>query len=235
MRKESISGLGTITFIKRRNNRRINVKIEPHSSIKVSLPQHIPYHTAKKFVMENRLIIQNKMESINGRLTLFEPTTDFKTMWHDLRIKPDNCSSPSFSIDNHFITVTYPHDHSVLQPEIQKTIREAIEKTLRMEAKIYLPRRLHEFALKYKFNYNKIFLKNLKTLWGSCSNQNNINLNIHLMRLPRHLIDYIILHELTHTIIKNHSASFHNLLNSILDNNIEDIKNELHKYSPQIY
>jgi len=235
MRKETISGLGTITFIKRRNNRRINVKIEPHSNIKVSLPQHIPYHTAKKFVMENRLLIQNKMESINGQLTLFEHTTDFKTMWHTLRMKPNNCSAPSFSIDNHFITVNYPHNHSALQPEIQKTVRDAIEKTLRIEAKIYLPRRLNEFALTYKFNYNKVFLKNLKTLWGSCSYKNNINLNIHLMRLPRHLIDYIILHELTHTVIKNHSASFHNLLNSTLDDNIEEIKHELHKYSPQIY
>ncbi len=235
MKKETILGLGTITFIKRQNNRRINVKVEPHSSIKVSLPHHIPYHTAKKFVMENRLLIQNKMESINGRLTSFDRTTDFKTMWHVLRMKPDNCSSPSFSVDNHFITVSYPHDHSVLQPEIQKTVREAIEKTLRMEAKIYLPRRLHEFALKHKFNYNKVFLKNLKTLWGSCSYQNNINLNIHLMRLPKHLIDYIIIHELTHTVIKNHSVSFHNLLNSIIDGNIEDIKHELQKYAPQIY
>ena len=235
MKKETISGLGTITFIKRRNNRRINIKIEPHSNIKVSLPQHIPYHRAKKFVLENKLLIQNKMESINGRLTLFESTSNFKTMWHVLRIKPDDCTSPSFSVDNHFITVNYPHNHSVLQPEIQKTVRDAIEKTLRIEAKIYLPRRLNEFALKYKFNYNKVFLKNLKTLWGSCSYQNNINLNIHLMRLPKHLIDYIILHELTHTVVKNHSASFHNLLNSTLDGNIEDIKHELHKYSPQIY
>jgi len=235
MRKETIHGLGTITFIKRRNNRRINVKVEPHSSIKVTLPKHIPYHTAKKFVMENRLLIQNKIETINGQLTLFDSTTDFKTMWHALRLKPDNCVSPSFSIDNHFITVTYPHNHSVLQPKIQKTVREAIEQTLRMEAKIYLPRRLHEFALRYKFSYNKIFLKNLKTLWGSCSYQNNINLNIHLMRLPRHLIDYIILHELTHTVIKNHSTSFHNLLNSMLENNIEDIKHELQKFSTQIY
>ncbi|MGM0498287.1 MAG: M48 family metallopeptidase [Bacteroidota bacterium] len=235
MRKETISGLGTITFIKRRNNRRINVKIEPHSNIKVSLPQHIPYHTAKKFVMENRLLIQNKMESINGRLTLFESTSEFKTMWHTLRLHPGESSTSYYNIDNHFITVNYPHKLPVQHPEIQKTVRDAIEKTLRMEAKIYLPRRLHEFALKYKFNYNKVFVKNLKTLWGSCSHQNNINLNIHLMRLPRHLIDYIILHELTHTIIKNHSTSFQNLLNSIIDGNIEEMKHELHKYSPQIY
>ena len=235
MRKESIQGLGTITFIKRKNNKRINVKIEPHSNIKVSLPQHIPYHTAKKFVVENWLLIQNKMKSINGRLTLFEPTTEFKTMWHVLKVEPTESTFPYFNIGNHFISVKYPQHTSVLKPEIQKTIRAAIEHTLRMEAKIYLPGRLHEFALRYKFNYNKVFVKNIKTQWGSCSHKNNINLNIHLMRLPRHLIDYIILHELTHTIIKNHSASFHNLLNSIADANIEEMKLELQKYSPQIY
>jgi len=125
MRKESIQGLGTITFIKRKNNKRINVKIEPHSNIKVSLPQHIPYHTAKKFVVENWLLIQNKMKSINGRLTLFEPTTEFKTMWHVLKVEPTESTFPYFNIGNHFISVKYPQHTSVLKPEIQKTIRAA--------------------------------------------------------------------------------------------------------------
>ena len=235
MRQENIKGLGTITFIKRKNNRRINVKIEPHSNIKVSLPQQVSYHKARKFVMENRILLQNKMEAINDRLTLFESNTEFKTMWHALKLQPCDCSMPVFTIDSRFIKVDYPGTFSVHHPEVQKTIREAIEKTLRLEAKIYLPRRLHEFALKHEFCYNKVFVKNLKTLWGSCSNQNNINLNIHLMRLPRHLIDYILLHELAHTVIKSHNASFQKLLRSVADGDIEEMKNELQEYTPRIY
>ena len=53
-----------------------------------------------------------------------------------------------------------------------------------------------------------MIIKNNKTRWGSCSHRNNINLSLHLMRLPEHLIDYIIAHELVHTVHKNHSNKF---------------------------
>ncbi len=51
-------------------------------------------------------------------------------------------------------------------------------------------------------------IKSQKTLWHSCSSKNNINLNINLMKLDQELIDYVILYELTHLNIKNHSKKF---------------------------
>jgi predicted metal-dependent hydrolase len=68
--------------------------------------------------------------------------------------------------------------------------------------------RLDYLALKYGFQYNRVFIKNQKTRWGSCSRKNNINLNVNLVRLPDELIDYTILHELVHTRVKNHGPRF---------------------------
>ena len=45
-------------------------------------------------------------------------------------------------------------------------------------------------------------------MWGSCSEKNNINLNINLVRLTEELMDYVILHELVHLKVKNHSKQF---------------------------
>jgi predicted metal-dependent hydrolase len=75
-------------------------------------------------------------------------------------------------------------------------------------AKKRLVNRLDELCKRNGFLYNRVFVKNQKTRWGSCSTRNNINLNVNLVRLPDELIDYVIFHELVHTKIKNHSKLF---------------------------
>ena len=68
--------------------------------------------------------------------------------------------------------------------------------------------RLETLARRHGFVFNKVFVRNQKTRWGSCSSVNNINLNVNLIRLPRGLMDYVILHELVHTRIKDHGPRF---------------------------
>ena len=78
----------------------------------------------------------------------------------------------------------------------------------RKEAEAILSNRLYFLAQKYGYAFNKVSIRNQKTRWGSCSQQNNINLNIKLVRLPPELLDYVILHELVHTRFKNHGVDF---------------------------
>jgi predicted metal-dependent hydrolase len=78
----------------------------------------------------------------------------------------------------------------------------------RTSARNKLITRLNELSEKHGFKYNRVFIRDQKTVWGSCSNKNNINLNIKLICLPRQIMDYVILHELVHTRIKSHSQDF---------------------------
>ena len=87
--------------------------------------------------------------------------------------------------------------------------RSAVSEDIdRAESKRKLTRRLRHLARKYGFTYNRVFIRNQKTRWGSCSSKNNISLNIETVRLPQELMDYVILHELVHTRFKNHSNGF---------------------------
>ena len=76
------------------------------------------------------------------------------------------------------------------------------------KAKSILVARLKELAEKHGFMYNRVSIRKQKTRWGSCSAKNNISLNAKLLLLPEKLMDFIILHELVHTRVKNHSKDF---------------------------
>lgn len=91
---------------------------------------------------------------------------------------------------------------------------------LRKKAKEELPPRLAELATRYGFIYNKVTIKHNSTNWGSCSVRSNINLNLNIVRLPRVLQDYILLHELSHLRHHDHGHAFHLLLEHLLTDNL---------------
>jgi predicted metal-dependent hydrolase len=97
------------------------------------------------------------------------------------------------------------------------------------KAKTILTERLNLLAQKYRFSYNKLFIRNQKTRWGSCSSKNNISLNMNLIRLPQKIQDYVILHELVHTKHKNHSKKFWAEMDRLVGDG-KKLKREMRKY-----
>ena len=88
----------------------------------------------------------------------------------------------------------------------------------RKVARKILCRRIGELAQLYNFVYNRVSIRKQKTRWGSCSTKNNINLNANLLHLPPELMDYVLLHELVHTRVKNHSKDFWDELETVVPN-----------------
>lgn len=88
------------------------------------------------------------------------------------------------------------------------SIRAAVIAAYRHWAKEYLPGRVLALAKRYGFFYQKISIKHQKTRWGSCSAKGNINLNLRLMMAPAAAVDYVIMHELCHTLELHHGPAF---------------------------
>ncbi len=82
-------------------------------------------------------------------------------------------------------------------------------------ARVLVHDRLSHLNQAYGFSYKKVFIKNQKTCWGSCSKKGNLNFSYRLLFLPPHLADYIIAHELCHLKEMNHGAAFWALVSQI--------------------
>jgi predicted metal-dependent hydrolase len=107
---------------------------------------------------------------------------------------------------------------------------EEIER-YRQQAKQFLPPRVATLAARFGFAYGKITVKNIRSRWGSCSVQNNLNFSIYLMHLPDELVDYVILHELCHTVHKNHGVRFWAMLDGVSGGKARAYSEALKKYS----
>jgi len=88
---------------------------------------------------------------------------------------------------------------------------------------------LEKYNQVYNFTYRKVFIKNQRTRWGSCSIRKNLNLNYRIKFLPQPLKEYIVVHELCHLKEFNHSKRFWNLVKETVPE-YKNIRKELKKY-----
>ena len=98
---------------------------------------------------------------------------------------------------------------------------------LRCEAKITLPAMVERLARQYGFSYGRVTIRATRSKWGCCTSQNNLSLSLFLMTLPTHLQEFVVLHELCHTVHHNHSAEFHALLNRVTDGREKELNRQL--------
>ena len=101
---------------------------------------------------------------------------------------------------------------------------------LRREAKHILPAKVEYFARKFGFRYGRVTIRAARTKWGCCTGENNISLSLFVMTLPEHLQDYVIIHELCHTVHHDHSARFHALADRCMGGHEKEWRRQLRNY-----
>jgi predicted metal-dependent hydrolase len=83
---------------------------------------------------------------------------------------------------------------------------------LKKIAREYLTRKTHELSKIMGVNYNRIAIRSQASRWGSCSRENNLNFNWKLIFFDPEVVNYVIMHELAHTVQHNHSEKFYSFL-----------------------
>jgi len=199
-----IPGIGLVDLYKRRGSRSIRLSFSHDGNLRVTLPFWVPYQAAIDFARSKAdWIGRNRPES-----KAILKSGDRIGKAHRLLFESRATGRTTATVRNNQIRVAYAETAAPGDPAVQKAAIAAAQRALKKEAEALLPQRLNQLARANGFSFKNVTVKQLKSRWGSCNSRKEITLSYYLMQLPWQLIDYVLLHELTHTEQLNHGALF---------------------------
>lgn len=197
---------GEIKIRKNKLASSVKLSVGVDGSLRASIPYYSPEFAVRRLVNGSRDEIRKMLATHNAKNSYQDGDLIGKT--HTLFLRKFSGEEIKISNEGNQILVQIPQELASENQLVQSEIRKTVSKILRKQAKAYLPRRIDFLAEKYGFSFEKLRFSHTGTRWGSCSSSGTISLNIALMNLPHHLIDYVIIHELCHTRQMNHSSKF---------------------------
>jgi predicted metal-dependent hydrolase len=224
----NVPEIGTVTLYKRRGNRSLRLSIGHDGEIRVSLPYWLPYTAGEQFV-------RSKQDWIAAHLpkkqVVLQNGQGFGKA-HRLYFIPDpSLTKPKTHVTDTEIRISIPSSMSTSDKLAQDAAATAGLRALRKEAEHLLPQRLKTLSQQTGLSYKSVSVRQLKSRWGSCDSHKDITLSIFLMQLPWHLIDYVLVHELTHTKVMRHGAPFWDELEQHLPG-AKQLRKEMAGYQP---
>ncbi|HEU4830639.1 MAG TPA: SprT family zinc-dependent metalloprotease [Candidatus Saccharimonadales bacterium] len=203
---------GNITLRRSARATQVRVRVAPDGTLRASLPMYAPTLLVKRLIKGSRNELRELLFESRPK-TVYENGMQIGKS-HTLIVQAYGGETHNVIRHGQQIIVKLPSTATLNDSRVVNSIRDVVIAALRVEAKSYLPKRLAFLATKHGFQYEKLRFSHAGGRWGSCSTTGTISLNIALMKLPFELIDYVLLHELSHTKQMNHSPSFWLLVES---------------------
>ena len=192
----------------RSKRKTLSLTINENAELIIRAPKRLSIEKIQDFINEKENWINRKKRLIENQIK--DVTINHNKLLYLGDLFPinveQNASKELFFTGEEFIANSIEPDS--LSLSIKKWYKNKFKE-------IALPRVAY-FANKHNLMVNQVRIKNQKTMWGSCSSKNNINLNYLLLMAPMGVIDYVIVHELVHTIHRNHSTDFWDSVESIM-------------------
>lgn len=196
-------------FVRSKRAKYLRLKLSHSGELSVVVPQGISLKKASVFVESQVDWLERKLPELN----LSEQKEYTKPEVLDLQYLEESWSL-SYYPDDSQSSIRLTPDASSMQltcsglVDDKALLKKTIGLWLKSKAEKNIPDRLSVLAQSHGFHYRRVTIRGQKTRWGSCSSQKNINLNYKLLFLPPSMVDYVLIHELCHTLEMNHSQRF---------------------------
>ena len=215
----NIKGRHIICEIKRSRRRTVALYVHPDKSVEIRMPLLFNVNEIEPFLVKHSRWLFNRLDlpekkPIEPKKFVSGELHYFLGKQYPLEVVASDKNSVVF--DNEKIVIRQRVNKSTSQQvNLSKSVSDLLDRWYLEQAKrvfreISIP--LVESMKKYNVAPKSFAIKKMKTRWGSCSSKGNINLNLHLIKLPEQCIKEVILHELCHLVHFNHSKDFYALM-----------------------
>ncbi len=224
-----IPEIGAVTLVKHPRARSLRITLLPQGKVRITLPRWLPFGAGVEFAKSRA----DWIEAHRTQVVCINDGAAVGKAHHIFFRQTPDVVAPKKTVKNNQITIFHPLDLTSTDPSVQALARKVAISILREQSNTLLPPRLQNLAKKHALSYKSVHIRQLKARWGSCTNQADITLNLFLIQLPWDLIDYVLLHELTHTRHMHHGKDFWDAFEQILPN-AKKLRKAIRTYSPSI-
>jgi len=190
-------------LIRSRRRRSLQIEIRPDATLVVRAPHRMPQQVIDASIATKRSWIQNKQALVNKRKRQFQPP-QYKDGHMFLFLGE---KYPLYICNNQVQPLVFKNAFLLSSTQTSQP-GPVLHKWYMAQAQGHFAKRVDFYADFYQKRYRKLRLSGAKKRWGSCSLAGNINLNWRLIMAPAFVIDYVVVHEVCHLLVKNHSSKF---------------------------
>ena len=193
----------------RTKRRTISLTVERDGSLTVRAPLRMPQTMIEEFIQQKADWIMRTREKLNAIVTAparqYADGEKFPFLGSVFDLKLVTSQRPALQFDNGF----------TLGRNAQSKGRQYFVTWYKQRAYEVISERVREYSRKYDFSPKRVRISSAKTRWGSCSPDGTLNFTWRLVMAPLEVIDYVIVHELAHLRVRNHSDRFWKVVASI--------------------
>lgn len=189
-----------IRIIKKRT-KTAKIKINNNYEITVIVPTSYTTVMTEELVSKKKEWIDRSIRKLRDRTKEIELEHNEILLFGEKYIFEQNTD-----IDNKILT--YNESKKIVSNFNLTEKKELLINWYKHLANKFISRKANELAEKNDYRYERLFIRDQKTKWGTCSSRKNISFNWRLIMCPEYVIEYLIIHELTHLKEMNHSRKF---------------------------
>ncbi len=181
----------------------LRIKVSASKGVELIIPRNYSVKSAFVFLQEKQMWVMNKLAQIK----VAQPTNDDEFLIYGVarKILFSSENIPQlFIIQDDVLLVSKQLHRSDLPLMLGAFLKNMLKKDIEEYANKLCP--------KLGVSYRRITLKDTKNQWGSCSYAGNLSFSWRLICAPKHVIEYLVVHEVCHLVERNHSDRFWKLV-----------------------